>query len=128
MQHPLLDVIVIAVCAVIACAESYEDMALYGRSKQEWLGQFLPLVNGIPSHDTFGRIFIILQPHAFEVCFQAWASALSEPLPQEVIAIDGKTVRHSFDRGRDQSPLHTAHRERLGQRARSLAWTAEGRF
>ena len=95
VQHRLLDVVVIAVCAVIACAESFEDMALYGRSKLSWLQQFLPLPHGIPSHDTFRRVFLLLEPQAFETCFQAWTQALTQPLPREVIAIDGKTVRRA---------------------------------
>ena len=106
VEHRLLDIVVIAVCAVIACAESFEDMALYGRSKLSWLQQFLPLPNGIPSHDTFRRVLMLLDPHAFEACFQSWSQALAEPLPREVIAIDGKTVRGSFDTQGQRGPLH----------------------
>ena len=101
-----MDIVVIAVCAVIACAESFEDMALYGRSKLSWLQQFLPLPNGIPSHDTFRRVLMLLQPEAFEACFSAWTHSLTEPLPREVIAIDGKTVRGSFDTRASRGPLH----------------------
>ena len=106
VEHQLLDIVVIAVCAVIACAESFEDMALYGRSKLSWLQQFLALPNGIPSHDTFRRVLVLLQPQAFQACFQAWTQALAEPLPREVIAIDGKTVRGSFDSRQQRGPLH----------------------
>jgi predicted transposase YbfD/YdcC len=106
VEHRLLDIVVIAVCAVIACAESFEDMALYGRSKLSWLQQFLPLPNGIPSHDTFRRVLMLLQPQAFEACFCAWTQALTEPLPREVIAIDGKTLRGSFDTRASRGPLH----------------------
>lgn len=106
VEHRLLDIVVIAVCAVIACAESFEDMALYGRSKLPWLQQFLPLPNGIPSHDTFRRVLMVLEPQAFEACFQAWAQALTQPLPREVIAIDGKTIRGSSDRREPHGPLH----------------------
>ena len=106
VEHQLLDIVVIAVCAVLACAESFEDMALYGRSKLSWLQQFLALPNGIPSHDTFRRVLMLLQPQAFETCFQAWARGLSEPLPREVIAIDGKTLRGSFDSRHQRGPLH----------------------
>ena len=106
VEHRLLDIVVIAVCAVIACAESFEDMALYGRSKFSWLQQFLPLPNGIPSHDTFRRVLMLLQPQAFEACFCAWTQALTEPLPREVIAIDGKTIRGSFDTRASRGPLH----------------------
>jgi len=106
VEHQLLDIVVIAVCAVIACAESFEDMALYGRSKLSWLQQFLALPNGIPSHDTFRRVLMLLQPQAFEACFQAWTQGLTEPLPREVIAIDGKTLRGSFDSRQRCGPLH----------------------
>src|SRR5215213_2314978 len=91
IEHRLIDILVIAVCAVIACAESWDDVALYGRSKQAWLRTFLDLPNGIPSHDTFRRVFMLIDPDAFE---------------REVIAIDGKTLRRSFDRRRERAPLH----------------------
>ena len=106
VEHRLIDILVIAVCAVIACAESWEDMALYGRSKLAWLRQFLALPNGIPSHDTFRRVFRLIDPDAFEACFTAWVSAIATPGKQEVVAIDGKTLRRSFDRGRDLAALH----------------------
>ena len=75
-DHRLIDTLVIAVCAVIACAESWEDIELYGRSKQAWLKSFLALPNGIPSHDTFRRVFMLLDPDAFEACFARWAQSL----------------------------------------------------
>lgn len=106
VEHRLIDILVIAICAVIACAESWEDIALYGRSKLSWLRQFLALPNGIPSHDTFRRVFMLIDPAAFEVCFTAWVGIVATPGEREVIALDGKTVRGSFDRGREQSPLH----------------------
>ena len=106
VEHRLIDILVIAVCAVIACAESWEDIALYGRSKLDWLRQFLALPNGIPSHDTFRRVFMLIDPNAFEACFTAWVKGITTRGEQEVGAIDGKTVRRSFDRGREQSPLH----------------------
>ena len=106
VEHRLVDILVIAVCAVIACAESWEDIALYGRSKLAWLSTFLDLANGIPSHDTFRRVFMLIDPDAFEVGFAAWASSLATGFEREVVAIDGKTIRRSFDHGREQSPLH----------------------
>ena len=106
VAHQLIDVLVIAVCAVIAGAESWVDMALYGRSKAEMLKGFLELPNGIPSHDTFRRVFMLIEPQAFEAAFTKWAQSLSQHLEREVIAIDGKTVRGSFDRGKQQSALH----------------------
>src|SRR4051812_49784351 len=69
VEHRLLDILVIAVCAVLGEAESFEDIALYGRCKREWLGGFLALPNGIPSHDTFRRGLALGEPHAVERCF-----------------------------------------------------------
>jgi predicted transposase YbfD/YdcC len=106
VDHRLIDILVIAVCAVIACAESWDDIALYGRNKLSWLQSFLTLANGIPSHDTFRRVFMLIDPDAFEACFTAWAQSFAEPFEREVVAIDGKTLRRSFDRGRAQGPLH----------------------
>jgi len=106
VEHRLLDILVIAVSAVIACAESWDDIALYGRSKLAWLKTFLELPNGIPSHDTFRRVFMLIDPDAFETGFAAWVGSLADRFEREVVAIDGKTIRRSFDHGRDQSPLH----------------------
>src|SRR3978361_2531337 len=105
VEHRLIDVLVIAVCAVIACAESWDDIALYGRSKLAWLKTFLDLPHGIPSHDTFRRVFMLIDPDAFEAGFTAWVGALAARFEREVVAIDGKTLRRSFDHGREQSPL-----------------------
>src|SRR5919107_3558876 len=105
-DHRLIDILVIAVGAVIACVESWEDIELYGRSKQAWLKTFLDLPNGVPSHDTFRRGFMLIDPDAFEGCFSAWAQSFAEAFDREVVAIDGKTLRRSFDRGRAQGPLH----------------------
>src|SRR5918995_6463120 len=124
-DHQLMDILVIAVCAVIACAESWEDIELYGRSKQAWLGTFLALPNGIPSHDTFRRVLMLVDPDAFEACFLGWVRAVfrsDEGAPRQV-AIDGKTVRGSLDRRSGRSPLHlvsayaTGHGLVLAQRA-----------
>ncbi len=108
VEHKLVDVLVIAVCAVIAEAESFEDIALYGRCKREWLGGFLELPNGIPSHDTFRRVLMLVDPDAFERSFLGWVRAAFRPDPDapRQVAIDGETVRRSFDRERDRSPLH----------------------
>ena len=90
-NHRLIDILMIAVSAVIACAESWEDIELYGRSKQAWLKTFLALPNGIPSHDTFRRVFMLIDPDAFEGCFARWARSLTSKVEREVVAIDGKT-------------------------------------
>jgi len=114
-DHQLLDILVIAVCAVIACAESWEDIELYGRSKQEWLGTFLALPNGIPSHDTFRRVFMLIDPDAFEICFTRWAQSLAGEVEREVVAVDGKTVRRSGSRRHDHGPLHLVSAWASGQ-------------
>src|SRR5436305_654203 len=108
VEHRLLDILVIAVCAVLGEAETFEDIALYGRCKEAWLRGFLALPNGIPSHDTFRRVFTLIDPDAFERSFLAWVRAVFRPeegAPRQV-AIDGKTVRGSFDRKKGRSPLH----------------------
>src|SRR5438270_11590985 len=93
-DHQPVDSLAIAVCAVVACAESWEDIELYGRSKRPWLATFLVLPNGIPSHDTFRRVFMPIDPDAFEACFTR-AQSLAGGFEREVVALDGKTVRRS---------------------------------
>src|SRR5215217_5796534 len=105
-DHQLIDILAIAVCAVIACAESWEDIELYGRSKRAWLETFLELPNGIPSHDTFRRVFMLLDPDAFEACFATWAQSLAVGVAREGVAVDGKTVRRSGRRRHEHGPLH----------------------
>jgi predicted transposase YbfD/YdcC len=106
VEHLLIDILVIAVCAVIAGAESWVEMALYGEEKADWLGSFLALPNGIPAHDTFRRVFLLIDPEGFESRFTAWTRTLAARIDREVVAIDGKTVRGSFNRSREQGPLH----------------------
>jgi predicted transposase YbfD/YdcC len=105
-QHDLLDILVIAICAVICGAEGWVDIAAYGVAKEGWLKTFLRLPNGIPSHDTFRRVFCLLDPAAFVDCFQRWIDALSAGLGLKRIAIDGKTLRRSFDRAKGRTALH----------------------
>src|SRR5690242_1839145 len=105
-DHQLVDILAIAVCAVVACAESWEDIELYGRNKRAWLETFLELPNGIPSHDTFRRVFMLIDPDAFEACFTRWAQALADGIEREVVALDGKTVRRSGSRRHEHGPLH----------------------
>jgi predicted transposase YbfD/YdcC len=126
VEHRLVDILVIAVCAVVGEAESFEDIALYGRCKQDWLRGFLELPNGIPSHDTFRRVLTLIDAERFERCFLGWVRSVfradAATAPQQ-IAIDGKTVRRSFDRQNGRSPLHlvsafaTEHGLVLAQRA-----------
>lgn len=94
-EHRLLDIVMIAICAVIANAESWEDIALFGEVKHDWLKQWLELPHGIPSHDTFERVFRKLNPEAFQERFMKWVQAVFEVTEGQVVAIDGKTVRGS---------------------------------
>lgn len=96
-RHKLLDILLIAICGVICGADSWVDIELFGKSKLEWLRTFLPLPNGIPSHDTFGRVFANLNPEEFEKSFLEWVQAISELTQGQVIAIDGKQLRGSQD-------------------------------
>jgi predicted transposase YbfD/YdcC len=94
-RHELLDVITIAICAVIGNADSWSDIVTFGKSHRTWLKRFLPLTNGIPSHDTFERVFDLLDPQAFARCFLKWTGSLFAHLGLKQIAIDGKTLRGS---------------------------------
>ena len=98
-DHPLINIITIALCAIIAGAEGWVDVENFGKQKQRWLGQFLDLKNGIPSHDTFGRVFARLDPEAFRESFLSWVKAIFEVTNGQVIAIDGKQLRGSHDKG-----------------------------
>jgi hypothetical protein len=120
-RHKLIDIIVIAVCAVICGADGWSDVALYGRTKRKWLQEFLELPYGIPSHDTLGRVFAKLDPEEFEKSFLEWVQAVQEMTEGQVIAIDGKQLRGSHDRREGKSALYmvsawaTANRLGLGQ-------------
>jgi predicted transposase YbfD/YdcC len=119
--HLLTDIITIAILAVIAGAEGWEDIEEYGLNKKEWLETFLELPFGIPSPDTFRRVFERINPQEFEQCFRQWVQSLIEKLGVEVVAIDGKTHRGSYDRTSKLKALHTVsawsseHRLVLGQ-------------
>jgi len=97
-RHQLLDIIVIAICAIICGANNWVEVEMFGKAKLAWLQTFLELPNGIPSHDTFGRVFSRLNPEQFQQCFLAWIQAVSEVTDGQVIAIDGKVSRGACDR------------------------------
>jgi predicted transposase YbfD/YdcC len=105
IQHKLIDIITIAICAVICGADTWVDIETYGLAKKDWFKQFLELANGIPSHDTFARIFARLNPEQFQQCFLSWVGSISNVTQGEVIAIDGKTLRHSYDRSQDKGAI-----------------------
>ena len=104
--YPLIEVIIITILAVMAFAEGWEDIETYGLAKQAWLKKFLPLHNGIPKHDVYRRVFNCLHPAAIERCFMAWVRDIKQDAAQEIIAVDGKTVRGSFNSQLEASPLH----------------------
>ena len=107
--HELLDIVAIAICAVVAGADSRDDIEDFGNARIDWLGTFLELPNGIPSHDTFRRLFERLDPAEFQKGFLGRIEALHEATERQVIAIDGKSLRRSFDRARGKSALHLVH-------------------
>jgi predicted transposase YbfD/YdcC len=121
--HPLLDLIGLTLCAVVSGADSWTDVEDYGRQKQAWLETFLGLPNGIPSHDTLGRVFAALDPAAFRDCFLAWMHAVVGASRGRLIAVDGKALRGSLDAAKGRSALHlvsawaSENHLLLGQRA-----------
>jgi predicted transposase YbfD/YdcC len=122
IEHHLMDIVLITICAVICGAEDWGEVEEYGVSKQSWLASFLSLPNGIPSHDTFNRLFARLHPEQLQQCFLNWVQAVYQITSGQVIAIDGKTLRGSCERGNRRSLIHmvsawaTANRLVLGQR------------
>src|SRR5689334_16199190 len=121
-RHKLSDILAIAICAVLCGAESYPTIEDFGYEREEWLQQFLELPEGIPSHDTFNRVLQLLDPAAFQACFLRWMQAVAEVTAGEVVAIDGKVLRRSFEKGTAKRAIHmvsawaTANGVVLGQR------------
>ncbi len=119
--HLLTDILIIGILSVIAGGKGWEDMENYGLSKLNWLGEFLALPNGIPCPDTFRRVFERINPKVFERCFQRWVQSIIETIGAQVIPIDGKTLKGSYDREQKKSALHlvsawaSEHRLVLGQ-------------
>lgn len=103
--HKLHDILVIAICAVICGADGWAEVEMFGKSKLNWFKTFLDLPEGIPSHDTFGRVFARLRPDAFEKCFMAWIAAVAGGSGGKLLAIDGKSIRRSFEHGWDKSGM-----------------------
>lgn len=121
VTYPLINVVAIALCATIAGADDFVAIADWARQKQDWLAEFLDLSAGIPSHDRFNAIFRALKPEQFERCLVAWITELHEVAVGQVIPIDGKTMRQSFDKATGKSALHlvsawaTTNKISLGQ-------------
>jgi predicted transposase YbfD/YdcC len=120
-RHQLLDVIVIAICAVVCGADDWVAIETFGHAKEAWFRRFLALPYGIPSHDTFGRVFALLSPARFQECFVGWMQAVAEVVAGQVVALDGKTLRRSYDRRSAKAAIHmvsawaTQNRVVLGQ-------------
>jgi predicted transposase YbfD/YdcC len=105
-EHDLLDILILALCATLGGANGWADIERFGKAKLDFFRQFLALPNGIPSHDTFGRVFARLDPTALLACIQRWLTAFRAAVDRELVAIDGKTLCGSFDTAAGQSPLH----------------------
>jgi predicted transposase YbfD/YdcC len=105
-QHPLLDILILSLCAVVCGADSFTDIERFGRAKEAWLRTFLDLPSGIPSHDTLGRVFAALNPAALAEAFRQWVAAVARLTKGEVVAIDGKTLRRSFREAGSKSFVH----------------------
>ena len=105
-RHGFMDIISITICAVICGAEGWADIELFAKCKYDWLKGFLSLSNGVPSHDTFGRVFSRIDPKQFQNCFMEWVKGISELTQGQVIAIDGKTLRRSHDKSSAKAPIH----------------------
>lgn len=114
--HELFDLVVVALCATLAGADSWVDVELFGNERLAWLRTFLTLANGIPSHDTFGRVFSRLDPAQLMACIQQWLQDVGREIGKH-IAIDGKTLRGSFDQAAGKNPLHLVS-----------AWACEARL
>lgn len=115
--HSLLNVIFIGLCAILSGANDFVGMEKFGKTKRAWLEKYLDLANGIPTHDTFNRVFAALEPDQFLSCFVEWVEALQEVLAGKVVGIDGKTLRASLDRAKGKNPLHMVS-----------AWACENRL
>ena len=115
--HSLHDILVITICAVISGSDAWTDVEEFAIEREEWFRRFLKLPNGIPSHDTFGRVFAALDPVAFGACFVSWLAAVSKELVGKVVAVDGKTLRRSFDTASEKKAIHMVS-----------AWASEARI
>lgn len=116
-RHNLEDILIITTLATICGADGWVEIERFGIAKQEWFSTFLELPNGIPSHDTFGRVFSILNPQTFQACFAAWIESLDIDLKKEIIAVDGKTLRGSGNKHQNHPALHLVS-----------AWAAKNRM
>jgi predicted transposase YbfD/YdcC len=116
-RHLLSDIVIIAICGVVAGASGWEQIEIFGQAKEDWLATFLKLPNGIPGHDTFRRVLSRINAKIFQECFLSWVQSLVKVVDSEVIAIDGKTLRRSYDSGSNKAAIHMVS-----------AWASENRL
>src|SRR6202162_395418 len=114
--HRLRDIIILAICGVLCGADGWVEIEEFGKAKEAFFTELLDLANGIPSHDTFGRVFALIDPKQFEASFVQWVQSISKPV-KGVVAIDGKTLRRSYDRAAGKKALHLVS-----------AWAVENRL
>ena len=105
-KHSMTGILVISICGFICGVDNWVDLEEFAQIRQEWFKTFLELPNGIPSHDTFGRFYAALDPVAFSRCFTSWIQSVAEVTEGEVIAVDGKTLRRSFDKASSKAAIH----------------------
>jgi len=121
-RHIFIEILIIAICAVICGADGWNDVELYGKNKKDWLKTFLKLPKGIPSHDTFGRVFALIKPEEFQKLFIEWIKAIEKLTAGQVVAIDGKQLRRSHDHDAGKAAIYmvsawaTTNQVVLGQR------------
>jgi len=116
-RHQLLDIVIIAICAAICGANSWTEVELFGQAKQDWFKGFLELPHGIPSHDTFGRVFALLDAEQFQTCFVEWIQAVKKLSQGQIVALDGKKLRRSHDRTLGKEAIYMVS-----------AWASENRL
>jgi predicted transposase YbfD/YdcC len=115
-RHKLLEIVVVAICGILGGADDWVSIELFGNEKIDWFKQFLDLPNGIPSHDTFGRVFGLISPDEFQSCFTRWIHGVAEITRGQIIPMDGKTLRRSHDRSSNKAAIHMVS-----------AWASENR-
>ena len=123
-SHLLLDIIVIAICAAICDADTWTDVELFGQSKEQWFRKFLELPHGIPSHDTFSRVFALIDTEQFQESFRDWIAAVEERTEGEIVALDGKQLRRSHDKAKGKKAIYMVS---AWASENSLCW-ASGRW
>jgi predicted transposase YbfD/YdcC len=127
VTHPLINLVTIALCATIAGADDFVAIVAWARRHKDWLARFLDLTNGIPSHDRFNAVFRRLKPDQFERCLLSWLAALHDTSGGTLVAIDGKTLRRSFDKATARSALHMVSAWAVSQRLSLASVAVDGK-